>query len=189
MVNENLKEKIIEQIIDMEWEMFRSVKTSEPAACRELPGTFRSMRWMSHSVLPGSVLESYLLDLRQAAVLKRNLMTEKYARMQGLIPPLQINAKIAEITAVESRWMAALAELYPRTFRGVLQGFGLYESCELETYSGRTIDLYHEAVLEAQDKGRNLVEERYTNLFRRLGYDSIQAMEERAEGGIHHAHH
>ncbi len=178
-MNEDPKEKIIKQIVEMEWEMFRSVKASEPSDCQQTPGAFRTMRWMSHSVLPEPVLESYVQDLKQAAADGRNLMSEKYARMQGIIPPLQINAKIGEITAVETRWMAALAELYPGTFRGVLKGFSLYEACELETYSDRTIGLYHEAVIRAQGEGRNLVEERYANLFGRLGYGSIREMEER----------
>jgi Protein of unknown function (DUF4125) len=60
------------------------------------------------------------------------------------------------------------------------QGFSLYESRELETYSDRTTDLYHEAVTKARDQGRNLVEERYANLFRRSGYASIAAREEKS---------
>ena len=174
------KEETIRQIVAIEWEMFHSVKASEPTVCQQSPGAFRLMRWMSHSVLPEPVLESYLRDLNQAVEQKRNPMTEKYARMQGIIPPLKRNVKIDEIVAVESRWMQDVARLYPKTFQWDPQGFSLYESCELETYSDRTIDLYHEAVTKARDQGRNLVEERYANLFRRLGYASIAAKEEKS---------
>ena len=174
------KEETIRQIVAIEWEMFHSVKASEPAACQQSPGAFRLMRWMSHSVLPEPVLESYLQDLKRAVEQKRNPMTEKYARMQGIIPPLKKNVKIDAIVAVESRWMQGVARLYPGTFRWDPQGFSLYESCELETYSDRTIDLYHEVVTKARDQGRNLVEERYANLFRRLGYASIAAREKKS---------
>ncbi len=176
----NQKEETIRQIVAIEWEMFRSVKVSEPSACQQSPGAFRLMRWMSHSVLSEQVLESYMRDLKQAVEQKRNPMTEKYARMQGIIPPLKKNVKIDEIVAVESRWMEGVARRYPNTFQWDPQGFSLYESCELETCSDRTIDLYHKAVIRARDQGRNLVEERYTNLFRRLGYASIASREKKS---------
>lgn len=173
------KEIIIEQIIDVEWHMFSSVKASEPADCQQRPGAFRTMRWMSHSVLPEELLESILQDLEDAVEQERNLMTEKYARMQDIIPPLNENVKIGDIAALESQWMKTLSELYPKTFEGSLDGFKLYLTCELETYSNRTIDLYHKNVVGAGEAGRNLVEERYTNLFGKMGYASIAEREEK----------
>jgi hypothetical protein len=70
------KEETIRQIVAIEWEMFHSVKASEPTVCQQSPGTFRLMRWMSHSVLPEAVLESYLRDLNEAVEQNRNPMTD-----------------------------------------------------------------------------------------------------------------
>ena len=180
-MNEELKKKLIENVIDLEWEMFSSVKASEPSACQEREKTFRLMRWMSHSVLSEGLLEFYLHDLRQAKDLGRNLMTEKYARMEGQIPALKQNPLIARIVEIEIAWKNEVARKYPHTFRGeVARAFGNYMACELETYSDGTLASYYHEVAEARRKKRNLVEERYANLFAKLGYSSIEDREKKA---------
>jgi hypothetical protein len=139
------------------------------------------MRRMHHSVMPEAVLESYLDDLRQANRRGRNLMTEKYARMQKLMPPLNSNPLIFRIVDLEAEWMKELVERYPRAFQAAIVNFMNYASCELETYSDRTIYLYHDMVVEATRQKRNLAEERYTFLFRKMGYDSIAERERKQQ--------
>jgi len=167
----------IQRIIDLEWPMFHSVKASEPAACQEEEGTFRLMRWMSHSVLPPEVLDPMEAQLVEAAAQGRNLMTEKYARMAGQIPPLKDTPLIAEIVAVEADWMLAVNRRYPLTFTGRGDQFSTYMAADLETYSDATLLQYHAFLRTAQAAGRNLVEERYTNLFQRMGWKDIEASE------------
>jgi len=176
----NARQELMEKIIEMELDMFLRVRASEPAACQEHPEAFRTMRWMAHSVLPLEVLLSYLNDLQEARRLDRNLMTEKYARMENKIPKIKESPLIDEIVQVESRWLGSLTEKYPLTFKGETAGFQNYLACELETYSDRTLEVYHQVILEAKTANRNLVEERYNNLFEKLGYGSIAGREEQA---------
>ncbi len=172
-------DSLVGRIVAVELQMFERVRTSEPSLCQERPEAFRSMRAMTHSVLSEETLRSYLADLERAAAEGRNLMTLKYARMGGQIPPLKDNPLIAEIVRIESRWMKELAERYPHVIRGG-PDFENYLACELETYSDETIALYHRDVSQAVAEGRNLAEERYNWLFSRIGYGSIAEAERRA---------
>ncbi|MFY9398109.1 MAG: DUF4125 family protein [Desulfomonilia bacterium] len=81
------RQDLIQLIIELELAMFRKVNARGNAPCQEMPETFRAMRWMAHSVLSEGTLSSYLDDLKTAAEAGRNLMTEKYARMDNFIPP------------------------------------------------------------------------------------------------------
>jgi hypothetical protein len=107
-------------------------------------------------------------------------MTEKYARMDNLIPPLKESPLIDDIVTIESRWMESLAEQYPLSFRGNARGFSRYLTAELETYSDATLEHYHRDVRKAEDDGRNLARERYLTLFTALGFESLDAVEENA---------
>jgi hypothetical protein len=180
---EAAREILILRIIDREWVMFHGVKASEPASCQEAEGTFRLMRWMSHSVLPEAVLLAIEAQLEAAATLGRNLMTEKYARMAGQIPPLKQAPQsdvIRAIVAAETEWLRALGRRYPLTFPGSGERFGAYLAGELETYADDTLALYGTWIAQALEQGRNPVQERYQNLFRRMGYASIEEREQRS---------
>lgn len=171
---------LLKEIVDAEWAMFRSVKASEPAACQEEEGTFRTMRWMSHAVLPEGLLKILAGHLGEAAQAGRNLMTEKYARMEGRIPPLSQSPLIPEIVAIECAWMLALNRRYPLTFPGMGDRFQTYLACELETLPVAFLEGYRALLRTAEAEGRNLVEERYTLLFQRLGYPTIEAREQQS---------
>lgn len=171
------RQDLIQLIIELELAMFRKVNARGNAPCQEMPETFRAMRWMAHSVLSEGTLSSYLDDLKTAAEAGRNLMTEKYARMDNFIPPLKDDPEIIsvldEITAVEKRWMGEFAARYPHIVTGDGSAFANYLRCELETYSEETLLLYLNDVREALGQGRNLAQESYTNLFKSLGYASL----------------
>lgn len=137
---------------------------------------------MTHSVLSTETLESYLGDLNKAKVVSRNLLTEKYARMDNKIPPLKTNPTIDNVVKIEERWMKELSEKYPHTFK-VGTSFKAYLSSELETYSDKTLTLYFKDVSKAEKEGRNLAEERYTMLFKQTGYGSIAEVERNVSGG------
>ncbi len=174
-------EELIEQIIYIEWEMLRAVKTHDRSNCQDQPGTFRIMRWMSYSVLPENLLVHVLADLEAGQLAGRNFMTEKYARMDGTDVSGAFDVRIGEIVEIEVEWMAELSTRFPRTFPGHQRAFRNYMSAELRSYNGETVKLYHRAVCRAYAKHRNLAEERYTNLFRRLGYASIAEREAGAQ--------
>jgi len=176
---ERSHEELLKSIIAIELDMFERVKAAEPSLCKDRPETFKVMRGMAHSVLSTEALESYLEDLHEAKAEGRNLLTEKYARMDNRIPPLKINPIIHDIVEIEARWMQRLSEEYPHTFKGG-PGFRVYLASELETYSDKTLQLYFEDVSKAEKEGRDLAEERYTLLFHQIGYGSIAEAEKKA---------
>ena len=139
------------------------------------------MREMIHSVFSIETLESYLEDLHEAKAEGRNLLTEKYALMENLIPTLRINPLIVDIIKIEGQWMKQLSKEYPRSFKGASAGFEKFLSSELETLSHKTLELYHRDILRAEEEGRNLAEERYTEMFQRSGYNSISEVEGKTE--------
>ena len=177
------RKELLDNIIEFEFDMFERVRTSEPSLCKDQPETFRAMRGMTHSVLSTKTLQSYLEDLQKAKAEGRNLLTEKYARMDNRIPPLKTNPIIDDIVEIEARWMEELSRKYPHTFkRG--PGFKIYLSSELETYSDKTLKLYFGDVSKAEKEGRNLTEERYNKLTKQMGYGSIDELEGKGGQGI-----
>lgn len=180
------REQLLGTIVGLEEKMFVSVKASSLSACQQHLRTFAKMRRMSHSVLSNQTLISYLQDLQDAfepiettecsnpptlsemstqskGELRRNFFTEKYARIEGLIPPLKESPVIDEIVATETAWFHNLQTRIP----GLLHASGafeIYEHAELETYSDRTLELYARDIRAAAKQGRNLVEERYIAL-------------------------
>jgi len=170
---------LVNQVVELELDMFERVRTAEPSLCQEKPEAFKSMRAMTHSVLSQETLESYLDDLQQANMDGKNLLTLKYARMDSKIPPLKKNPVIDNIVKIEEHWMTELSLRYPRVVKGA-PGFSVYLSSELETYSDRTLDLYFGDVTRAESEGRNLAEDRYNWLFEKIGYGSIIEANERA---------
>lgn len=160
--------------------MFQRVKTAEPSLCKERPEGFKTMREMTHSVLSVQTLKSYLEDLQKAKAEGRNLLKEKYARMDNIISPLKSNPLIEEIVKIEAHWMRELSEKYPMSFKAGSDVFETYLSCELETYSDKTLELYFRDISKTEKERRNLAEERYTLLFQKIGYRSIAEVERKA---------
>ncbi len=173
------KETIINQIIDIEQKMFQEVKSLEPAKCQSEIKTFRLMRWMSHSAVDIEVLKSWLNDFQKALDDGRNLMTEKYGRMQKLIPaPDKENPLIEKIVEIEEKQMKEVRVKYPHVFTDKGTAFANYFKCELQTYSPETIELYHKMLEEKSANNQNIVEERYNNLFQKLEQKNLAEKEE-----------
>jgi hypothetical protein len=182
-IDKGNREEILDSIVESEFDMFERVRTNEPSLCKERPETFRAMRRMAHSVLSTKTLQSYVEDLQKAEAEGRNLLTEKYARMDNRIPPLKLNPIIDDIVEIEARWMEELSRKYPHAVRH-RPGFKIYLSCELETYSDETLELYFGDVSRAEKEGRNLTEERYARMTRQMGYGSIDELEGKRGRGI-----
>lgn len=176
------REQLLNRIVEIELHMFERVRASEPSLCQERPEAFKAMRMMTHSPLSQDTLTSYLNDLHVALGEGKNLMTVKYARMEGKLLSLKENPLIGRIVEIEDRWMKDLAERYPRVVRGGPE-FAEYLTCELETYSDETLELLYRDVTQANQARRNLAEERYDTLFKSLGYASIDEAEAKASEG------
>lgn len=178
---DNGKWDVIDNIIALELEMFLQVKSNNDGKnyqCQEEPETFKLMRWMSHSVLSQETLESYLVDLLEAKANGRNLMTEKYALMENLIPRLKENPIIDEIADAEIKWMNELKPQYPNILKENTNAFKNYMVCEYETYSDKTLEFLMNDINSAKTKNLNLPKLRYKNLFKRLGYKSLEEAEQ-----------
>ena len=174
------KEDLISEILEIEWEMFTSVQARDrSASCQEDPESFRIIRAANFLTWSDTTLASYLNDLRMARAKGRNLMTEKYARMEGLIPPLNPEGMplIDRIVRKECLWAedfvkktpgARLARpIYARDDAPGVVSSETYSRAELETYSTRTLDFYYSDILGMSARGENRIE-------RAVGY--MQAM-------------
>ena len=146
------RKQLLEKIIAREAAMFIAVKASEPADCQEMLKTFYLMREM----------------------------TEKYARMENLIPSLNENELIYKIVDIEREWLSEVHKKYPLTI-AVEGGFTTYAVCELETYSDATLNLYYRDIFLAATQKRNLVEERYQYLYGNLGFKDLEEVEALAQ--------
>jgi hypothetical protein len=178
MAGNKSSEELLHDIVAIELRMFLTVQTSGPTTCQEQPETFKLMRRTGFHVLSPETLESYINDLQEAMEENRNLIELKYARIDSLIPPLSDNPLIEKIVEVEGRWLKELEKRYPLTFRGRADfATGVYLRSELETYSDRTLELYYKDVCKALAESKNLTAERYTYLFKQIGYNSIEDVE------------
>jgi hypothetical protein len=173
------QKNLLKMIVEIELNMFQKVRTLEPSLCQERPDTFKNMREMGHSVLSHETLRSYYKDLKNAKKNNRNLLTEKYARINNLIPPLKNTSLISDILTAEDLWMKELSQKYPFTFKKSSPYFNIYLSCELETYSDETLNLYLRDITKAVAENKNLAQERFLFLFKKLGYNSISEVEKK----------
>jgi len=170
------KEELLKGIIDIEMEFFRSLKTEEPVAENALPA-LRRMRWMTYSVFSDNTLILLLRDLCQAKQDGRNTMLEKYALIDGLIPPIQENDDIKKIVEQETAWMEEVHQKYPKMTQGHDSNkdlFSKYMSCELQSWSPEALKSYLKDVYAAVAVDENMAKMRYDNLYESLGKGSLE---------------
>ncbi len=180
MSTTTLREKNIADIIERELDMFLATQNEGgPASCQQNPDMFRHWRWMIFSVLSDAYIASYLQDLIDAKSVGRNLLMEKYARMDNLIPCVSPNMdKVQSITKAERAWLVELGEEFPLQFAQQIQRFDFYFSPEIETLSEKTLDCYLECIATAQAEGTNLCKERYENMYSRMNLPSVAEKEQ-----------
>lgn len=174
------KDALIDKVIEIEKKMFVAVEAAEPADCQQMLKTFHAMRYMSFAVLSFDTIHSYWEDLQFALKENRNLVKEKYARMDNLIPVFHESEFIEKIVALESKWMKELAAKYPLIIK-FDQHFVNYEHSELETYSDQTLELYWGDLETADQMKVNMCEERYKILYKGMGFNSLEEVEEKAK--------
>lgn len=182
-----MKSEFLDKVLEMEWQMFVRVKSAHHAACQSAPNNFKMIRSSLFETWTEEMLESYLDDLRQAETDQRNLLTEKYARMDNLIPPLSNNPLIKIIVAIENAWQNELQQRYPALYQrccrsmdqtGDGKNFSIYLGCELETYGDSTLELYYENLTTAVEQDRNLAIESMQRLVCKNGYRDLAHAEQ-----------
>ena len=185
------REALLAEIVERELAMFLATNNEGGVSvCQTRPDAFRAMRKMAHSAHDDALLASYLDDLRQAEIQGRNVMVEKYARMDDRLPPLSTSPLLDQIADAEQAFLHDAQRRYPHVIKSNGQGmFRRYLRCELETLSPRTLELYAAQVGRAQQEGRNLVVERHDYLMRLLGKGSIDACNATCEASFEAAGH
>jgi hypothetical protein len=182
-----MNQALVQRVLDIEWSMFVRVKNSAgPAPCQSAPENFQMIRGSLFESWTDAMLESYLHDLEHARDAGRNLLTEKYARMDDLIEPVSTNPVIGSIVTIESEWHNEIRDKYPALYERCCRktdaedggNFNVYLRCELETYGDETLRLYHENVESANSKGENLALNALERLVRDSGYRDVAHAEE-----------
>ncbi len=201
-----MKEKIVADIIELEWEMFAAVQNrGGKAPCQEDRHTFNLTRSSQAEVWPEELLKSYHDDLVQAKACQRNLMTEKYARMMestfpeeyhsfaGSLPLVDSNtlALIEKIVEIHLQWKYELAAAYPKlNKRGRVisskedsrsdTSFETYLRGELSTYSPETVQHYYHMSAAYNSRGENLEKIYLGNVFKKFGFASLEEAEKQS---------
>jgi len=173
------RDSVIEQILEIEVEMFLRVPAEEETSCRTHMSDMKLHRRGQFAGWSNNTCLSYLEDLKKAKDAGRNLMTLKYARMDNLIPPLNDSQRIPKILDRFVDWQKAFIAQYPAIMsRGRdMADFANYLRSELETYSDRTLELLAADVDAAVQEGRNLSMEVYLTLARQSGYATLNDLE------------
>lgn len=192
MTHSTNKRNLIRCILDIEWSMFRRVKSATPAPCQLQQEAFERIRSSVYETWTEEALESCRLDFEQAQRAGRNLCTEKYACMDGLIWPRDNHPLIDKIVEIETGWQDQIRRDYPALYNRVCRStyefqdgrnFSVYLACEIRTYSERTIQLYYLGMKEAMERGENLALKSLEQLVRAGGYrDVAQAEKHLADG-------
>jgi hypothetical protein len=177
------RQALLMQVLKAEWEMFQTVNAVSRASCQDDPDSFAVMRGAQFATWSEATLESYLSDLTQAAGQGKNLMTLKYARMDGHVPRLNPSPLVERIVEVQTRWQQELAGRFPLVLgrgRGVTDGqtssgtsFARYLAGELETYSERTLALLWQDMEAHLKANTNMAEQVYAAMVRALGYEDL----------------
>jgi len=179
-------EALIHEILELELEMFVNVRARYPVSCQQDPESFRIHRGSQFSVWSEATLQSYRDDLVRATADGRNLMTLKYARMEGQIPPLNDSPVIDEIATMELEFRERTQTQYPcfiargRPLANDDSGatsFVDYLKGELETYSDQTLQLLLADLKACHARGENWTEAIYQTLVKKLGYESLEQVE------------
>jgi len=182
------KDRIIEAILEIELQMFLTVNPEQTSGCQEHPESFKLHRRAQFAPWSEEALGSYLEDLHAAQAHGENLMRRKYARMQGLLPPVESSPVLDEIMRLKMNWQRAMFRDYPAVMAGArpltaestraqMTSFETYARGELETYSKRTLGLLHRDLLEIQARGESLSEKVYDYIVRASGYASLKDTE------------
>jgi hypothetical protein len=190
------KLKIIDKILEVEWEMFIAVNDkADPLAqkhpsCRDYPDEFKIHRSSKLLAWSENTLSSYLNDISNARDTGTNLMTYKYARMDNLIPSQNQSPFIDKLAKVHVDWQKKFIADYPRIMSGgrALTGgkpgidwasFETYLRSELETYSEKTLESLYTDTEKLKEQGKSMSEEIYTYLVRAKGYKSLEDAEKK----------
>lgn len=194
-------EELVKKIVKLEWEAFDKVNNEGGrASCQNDWDTFEIMRKSQYNVFTKKMLVQYAYDFIVAVSNGRNLITEKYARMEEStakdkweeikdnFPVLSDKTKavIEQIVKIQVGWMEEFAKEYPalamnaRTIHTSEDSefntsYETYLRGELSTYTPEMLGLYGEFVVGIASNGGNLARMIIEQTVLLNGYESLEA--------------
>ncbi len=197
------REKLIERIIELEWEMFQATQNAGGRAdCQDDRPTFEIMRSSQAKIWSDDTLESYLRDLELAESGGENLIAYKYGYMmettypdeyekiKNRLPAVSASKKalVDEICSYHGNWTREAHSRYPRlaargrpaddkTAGGTWASVSNYLRSELQTYSERTLALCLRDTGAAAERGENLAVSIPKNTAAAYGFKSLDEVE------------
>ncbi len=95
--------------------------------------------------------------------------------MEELIERVNFDEHIEKIVDIEEKMTEVVRKKYPELFgRQDTEHFRRYLSCELQTLSSKSIELYYNNLKKAENEDRNIVKERYDILMQLLKKTTIR---------------
>ncbi|MDR1775872.1 MAG: DUF4125 family protein [Actinomycetes bacterium] len=201
-------DEVTVEIVGLEWDMFSTVDNrGGKANCQENPREFGEMRAAQLYGWTPELKNAWRMDLLQASVEDRNLMSEKYARMmessfpeeyariEHLLPKLSSQQKegIERLVEIVVGWAEETARDYP-----AIAGAGrplhtsedkpwatsieTYARGEYSTWSLHTINCAVKCYELALENDINLQQKADYFVARMRGYNSLEEAEEAAAG-------
>lgn len=200
-------EELVSKIVDLELKMFSEIDTKKPIESKSIP-MLRKMRLVHYSVLSDNTLETWFKDLTKADKSGRNVILEKHEMLSGKVKIREIESmaikkqedigremKIKEVLEIaspedeakaiieqESMWQTELSSKYPLAIKRKIENDEYFKKalyCELHTWSKESIHSYFEDICLAKERNVNLTEKRFNNLYKSMGEDSLDAVEEK----------
>lgn len=181
---EAIKDDTITKIQQLELDQFLTVTADDVYSCQQSPDEFLCHRKVQLDAWDLETLISYLSDLEKAHAEGNNLMTIKYAYMDGqLILPDDV-PMVAGIVEILFSWQHEMFMKYPALMRNARLldvdseasiSFKTYLKAELCTYSEKTLECLFNHVVHLKQIGLNMSEIIYANLMKTKGYSSIEA--------------
>jgi len=185
VANDSLRDKktdLINHILDIELGWFLNVNPTITSECQRNPEAFKLMRGSNFVTWSKKTLTLYLEHLGDTQSQGRNLVREKYAKIQKLVPCQNSSPALNNNVEIQERWQREAREKYPLIFRrGDGTGFTWYLRCELDTYSPAVLESYLNDLKAASLEGRNLVIETYDRIAKKLGHSSLEEWHQKRE--------
>lgn len=197
------RQELIDEIVLAEWNAFDQVRNEGGrASCQDDWGTFSIMRKSQYMTWPDELLALFLEYFTACMTDGRNLITEKYGRMEESTAP-EAYEQIKDafpalseerlalqegIIAVQVAWMEEFAKKYPKMAGNARSihtsednayntSYETYLRGELSTYSEALIYQYGQFVAQVAKDGKNLAYETMNNTAKLYGYENVEEAE------------
>lgn len=176
----NIKRKLTNEIVEIEYKMFKSLKNiGGEASCQRNYHYFKLMREAQYLTFNINLLESYLEDLHQALNNNYNLLEIKYGFMEETLDPnhfKEISSRLPKLTKFQKEVIASISDVvlemknfFDKTPHAKMRdndssydtynnaSYETYLKGELASYSEKTLYLYARMLQELSQNNQNIV--------------------------------